>query len=239
MKKLEKYRKLSYIFLQIFLKKNTENAPNFDAKNTAKFTLHFALFSSYEFHAFRIVFCIWISRISHCFFHVNFTHFALFFAYEFHAFRTVFCKVLLMDANLQRNWDRFRSTGLFCIKRLEKEKIFWLLLREIRLGIEKANMVLTSELGLLGPEDGRQLAEMGRMLGRNLAVLELLNFVGLNQQKVRQMFPNNVNIWTSVKIVRGVYCRESGEALWCPCGLGKQMKSLNIWDGEKNTLENS
>ena len=46
-------------------------------------------------------------------------------------------------------------------------------------------MVLTSELGLLGPEDGRQLAEMGRMLGRNLAVLELLNFVGLNQQKLR------------------------------------------------------
>ena len=52
-------------------------------------------------------------------------------------------------------------------------------------------MVLTSELGLLGPEDGRQLAEMGRMLGQNLAVRELLNFVGLNQQKVRKMFPEN------------------------------------------------
>ena len=52
-------------------------------------------------------------------------------------------------------------------------------------------MVLTSELGLLGPEEGRQLAEMGRMLGRNLAVLELLNFVGLNQQKLRKMFPEN------------------------------------------------
>ena len=52
---------------------------------------HFALFFAYEFAAFRIVFCIWIWRISHCFLHVNFTHFALFFAYEFNAFRTVFC----------------------------------------------------------------------------------------------------------------------------------------------------
>jgi len=68
MKKLEKYRKLPYIFLQIFLKKNAENAPNFDAKNTAKFTSHFALFFAYEFDAYRTV-----------------------FAYEFDAFRTVFC----------------------------------------------------------------------------------------------------------------------------------------------------
>ena len=57
-KKLEKYRKLPYNFWQIFLKKTLKMRKIF-MKKTPLYSL----------------------RISHCFWHMNFTHIALFFAY--------------------------------------------------------------------------------------------------------------------------------------------------------------
>ena len=67
---------------------------NFPAKNTEK-CAKFICKKHREIHfACRIVFCILISRISHCFLHINFAYFALFFAYEFDAFRSVFCMLI-------------------------------------------------------------------------------------------------------------------------------------------------
>ena len=81
---------------EINMQKTVRNASNLHAKNTAKCVTFLQIFlkkktlkmrqismqKHREIHfAFRIVFCILISRISHCFLHINFTHFALFFAY--------------------------------------------------------------------------------------------------------------------------------------------------------------
>jgi len=71
MKKLEKYTKLPYNFLKIFLKK-TLKMRQISMQKTPRNSF----------------------RMSHCFLHINSPHFALFSAYKFEAFRTIFCMLI-------------------------------------------------------------------------------------------------------------------------------------------------
>ena len=61
---------------------------------------------------FALFFCILISRILHCFLHMNFTHFALFFAYEFDAFCRCFLQFLKARFKLQCNYYSFSQNSI-------------------------------------------------------------------------------------------------------------------------------